>query len=83
MDVDIAIAIAQNPKVPIILINEGSRYDKIHRGKLDKVAKKHGVYVFFERVIDTEEDAEREGVAVFMKDGVGINIKEAADADSK
>ena len=83
MDADIAVAIAQNPKVPIILIDKGSLYDKVHRGKLDKVAKKHGVFVFFELVIDTKEDAAREGVAVFMQDGVGINLDEVADADSK
>ena len=76
MDVDIAISIAQNPDVPIILVNQGSLYDKVHRGKLDKVAKKHGVYVFFERVIDTEEEAKAEGVAVFMRDGTGINLDE-------
>jgi len=76
MDVDIAISIAQNPDVPIILVNQGSLYDRVHRGKLDKVAKKHGVYVFFERVIDTEEEAKAEGVAVFMRDGTGINLDE-------
>jgi len=76
MDADIAISIAQNPDVPIILVNQGSLYDRVHRGKLDKVAKKHGVYVFFERVIDTEEEAKAEGIAVFMRDGVGINLEE-------
>jgi len=79
MDVDIAISIAQNPDVPIILVNQGSLYDRIHRGKLDKVAKKHGVYVFFERVIDTEEEAKAEGVAVFMRDGTGINLDGGSD----
>ena len=83
MDVDIAISIAQNPDVPIILVNQGSLYDRVHRGKLDKVAKKHGVYVFFERVIDTEEEAKAEGVAVFMRDGTGINLDGGPDADSK
>ena len=79
MDADIAISIAQNPKVPIILVNQGSLYDRVHRGKLDKVAKKHGVYVFFERVIDTEEEAKAEGVAVFMRDGTGINLDGGSD----
>jgi len=80
MDVDIAISIAQNPDVPIILVNQGSLYDRVHRGKLDKVAKKHGVYVFFERVIDTEEEAKEEGIAVFMRDGTGINLDGGSDA---
>ena len=79
MDADIAISIAQNPKVPIILVHQGSLYDRVHRGKLDKVAKKHGVYVFFERVIDTEEEAKAEGVAVFMRDGTGINLDGGSD----
>jgi len=83
MDVDIAISIAQNPDVPIILVNQGSLYDRVHRGKLDKVAKKHGVYVFFERVIDTEDEAKAEGIAVFMRDGTGINLDGGSDADSK
>ena len=80
MDVDIAISIAQNPDVPIILVNQGSLYDRVHRGKLDKVAKKHGVYVFFERMIDTEEEAKEEGIAVFMRDGTGINLDGGSDA---
>ena len=76
MNIDIAIAISQNPKVPIILLNQGSLYDKDHRRELDKIAKENGVYILFERVLDTREDAEREGVAVYMEDGVGIVMKE-------
>jgi len=76
MNLDIAIAIAQDPDVPIILVNKGSLYDKGHRKELDRMAKEKGVFVGFERVLDTLEDAEKEGVAVFMEDGVGIVIGE-------
>ena len=76
MNVDIGVAIAQNPKLPIILINKGSLYDRGHREELDRIAKDNGVYVFFERVIDTLEEAQEEGVAVYMEDGVGTIIEE-------
>lgn len=76
MNLDIAIAIAQDPDVPLLLVNKGSLYDKGHRKELDRMAKEKGVFVGFERVLDTLEDAEKEGVAVFMEDGVGIVIGE-------
>jgi len=76
MNLDIAIAIAQDPDVPLLLVNKGSLYDKGHRKELDRMAKGKGVFVGFERVLDTLEDAEKEGVAVFMEDGVGIVIGE-------
>ena len=75
MNVDIGVAIAQNPNIPIILINKGSLYDKAHREELDRIAKENGVYVVFERVIDTLDDATQEGVAVYMRNGVGTVIE--------
>jgi len=51
----------------------------VHRDAFDKLGKKHGVIIMFERVMDTEEEATMEGVAVYMRDGVGVNVKEGPD----
>jgi len=82
MEVDVGLAIARNPETKnldlptILLINKGSLYDRDHREELDRIAKENGVYVFFERVIDTLDEAKREGAAVYMENGIGINIGE-------
>jgi len=73
MQVDVGIAVARNPGVPIILMNKGSLYDKEHREELDRIAKEHGVFVAFEQVMNSIEEAETEGATVYMEDGVGIN----------
>ena len=75
INVDIAIALTQSPGIPLILINNGSLYDKEHREELDRIAKEHSVFIPFERVLDSRADAERQGVAVYMEDGVGIVTK--------
>ena len=77
MEVDVALAIARNPKVSIILMNKGSLYDKAHRDRLDKYARDRGVYVLFEQVMETLDEAQAGGAVVYMEDGTGINIKEA------
>ena len=72
MDVDVAVVLARNPEVPIILIHQGSLYDMEHLDALDKIAKDQGIYVVLEMVMNSIEDANRVGAIVYMEDGVGL-----------
>ena len=76
INVDVAIALALKPEVPIILIHDGSLYDAKARAALDKLARKNGVYVVFERVMDSIAEAYDAGAVVYMQDGIGLDPRE-------
>ena len=67
LEASVRLGLALHPRVPIVLVQEGSSFDAEHLALLDKAAKEHGAFVFAEVVMDEP----RAGVKVFMTNGMG------------
>lgn len=50
LEISIAIAMAKNPKLPIILVTDGSLLDSEHMGIIERMAQKYGFDVLVEKV---------------------------------
>jgi recombinational DNA repair ATPase RecF len=55
LEIAISIAIAHNPKLPIILVKDGSLLDSYHLSIIEQMSKKHGFNVLIEKVDETEK----------------------------
>lgn len=55
LEVSISIAMANNPKLPIILVTDGSLLDSDHMKIIEKMADKHGFNVLLEKVDESEK----------------------------
>jgi recombinational DNA repair ATPase RecF len=55
LEIAISIAIAHNPKLPIILVKDGSLLDSDHLSIIEQMSKKHGFNVLIEKVDETEK----------------------------
>lgn len=64
IEVSMAIAIAQNPKVKIVRIMDGSLLDADKMKKIEEIANKHDFQIWIERVAD-----EKTKGAIYIEDG--------------
>jgi hypothetical protein len=71
LEASVRMELFLHPKVPIVLVHEGSLFDMGHLKVLDGVAREHGAFVFLERVMEHPE----EGTKVFMVAGRGHNAE--------
>jgi hypothetical protein len=55
LEIAISIAIAHNPKLPIILVKDGSLLDSDHLSIIEEMSKKHGFNVLIEKVDESEK----------------------------
>jgi len=73
LEVSLRMGLALHPKVPIVLVHEGSLFDEEHLQAIDAVAKEHDAFVLVEKVMDKPSDR----IKVFMVAGTGTEVQNA------
>ncbi len=55
LEISISIAMAKNPRLPIVLVTDGSLLDSDHLKKIEELADKHGFNVLIEKVDESKK----------------------------